>query len=279
MSVLEALVRHDFLQVAVAAGLASAVGCGIVGSLVVVKRMTFMAGGIAHAVLGGMGIAYFLGRAPLAGAAVAAVLAALLVGWIGLRARQREDMLIGAIWAVGMAVGILAIARTPGYSTDLMSYLLGNLLMVTRDQVAAMAMLDAAVILLLAALHRPVIAVAFDEEFARVRGLPTTTLHLALLVLVALAVVVIVQTVGLVLAMALLTLPAATALLFARSMGALMLLATGFAVVTILGGLALAYEADAPAGATIVLLAAAVYLLLLGLVTLRRRRRSASRSP
>ncbi len=143
MNFIEALLQQGFLQVALAAGLASAVGCGVVGSIVVVKRISFLAGGIAHTVLGGMGLAYLLGGVPIVGAAVAAVLAALLIGWISLKARQREDMLIGAIWAVGMAVGIIAIAHTPGYSTDLMSYLLGNLLMVTREQVIAMALLDA----------------------------------------------------------------------------------------------------------------------------------------
>jgi zinc transport system permease protein len=209
---------------------------------------------------------------------VAAVLAALLVGWIGLRARQREDMLIGAVWAVGMAVGILAIARTPGYSTDLMSYLLGNLLMVTRDQVAAMAVLDAAVILLLAALHRPVIAVAFDEEFARLRGIRVEIYVLVLLVLVALTVVLLVTVVGVVLVIALLTLPAAIAGQFTTTLRGMMavasLLAVGFTSV----GLALSYAPDLPAGATTIVLAGVAYLAVLAVkaVIARWRSRTAS---
>jgi zinc transport system permease protein len=277
MNFLAALAEHEFLRVVVVAGLLSAVGCGVVGSLVVVKRITFMAGGIAHAALGGMGVAQLLGGSPLAGATLAACLAALLVGWISHRARQREDMLIGAIWAVGMAVGLIAIAHTPGYGSELMSYLLGNLLMVTHGQVVLMGVLDIAMLLALALLWRPLTATIFDEEFARVRGLPTLALNLGLLVLIALAVVVLVQAVGLVLVMALLTLPAATALLGARSIGRVMLAAAFIAALEILGGLALAYETDSPAGAVIVLGAAAVYLAGLWLRRPAAQRQSETR--
>jgi zinc transport system permease protein len=274
MSFLQALVEHEFLRVALAAGLLSAAGCGVVGTLVVVRRITFMAGGIAHAVLGGMGVAHLLGGSPLVGAAAAAVIAALLVGWIAHRGGQHEDMLIGALWAVGMAVGIVAIAHTPGYSADLMSYLLGNLLMVTREQVLAMALLDAAMLAALLALWRPLLATTFDEEFARLRGLPTLALELALLVAIALAVVVLVQAVGLVLVMALLTLPAATALLASSALGRVMLLAAVIAAVEIVAGLALAFRTDSPAGAVIVLFAAAIYL---GALWWRRQRAGAAR--
>lgn len=267
MNFVDAVLAHEFLRVALAAGLLAAVGCGVVGTLVVVKRITFMAGGIAHAVLGGMGVAHLLGRDPLVGAAIAAVVAALLVGWIARRGGEREDMLIGALWAVGMAVGIVAIARTPGYSTDLMSYLLGNLLMVSREQVVAMAVLDAIMLAAVLAFWRPLVATTFDEEFARLRGVPTLAIELGVLVTVALAVVLLVQAVGLVLVLALLTLPAATALRLGRSMGAAMGLAVAVAAAEIVAGLALAYEADAPAGAVIVVLAALAYL-----ATLLRRR-------
>jgi zinc transport system permease protein len=263
MNYLQALLEHGFLQIALAAGLASAVGCGVVGSIVVVKRITFLAGGIAHAVLGGMGIAYLLGGDPLFGAVIAAVIAALLIGWISQKAFPYEDMLIGAVWAIGMAVGILAIARTPGYSTDLMSYLLGNLLMVTREQVLRMVVLDGVMLVVLLALYRPLVATLHDEEFARLRGLPTRALYLGLLVVVALAVVVLIQAVGLVLVMALLTLPAATALLFSRSMAVLMSGATAVSAVVIFLGLGAAFETDSPVGATIVLTAALVFLLAL----------------
>lgn len=263
MNYLHALLEHGFLQIALAAGLVSAVGCGVVGSIVVVKRISFMAGGIAHAVLGGMGVACLLGQDPLAGALIAAVIAALLIGWISLRAFPYEDMLIGAVWAIGMAVGIVAMSRTPGYNTDLMTYLLGNLLMITREQVVRMAILDALMLAVLLALYRPLVASLHDEEFARLRGLPTRAFHLGLLVIVALAVVVLIQAVGLVLVMALLTLPAATALLFSRSMLALMAGASAVSILVIFFGLGAAYQTDSPVGAAIVLTAALVFLLVL----------------
>jgi zinc transport system permease protein len=271
VSFVDAVLAHEFLRVALAAGLLAAVGCGVVGTLVVVKRITFMAGGIAHAVLGGMGVAHLLGRDPLIGAAIAAVVAALLVGWISRRGGEREDMLIGALWAVGMAVGIVAIARTPGYSTDLMSYLLGNLLMVSREQVVAMTVLDASMLVAVLALWRPLVATTFDEEFARLRGLPTLAIELAILVTVALAVVLLVQAVGLVLVMALLTLPAATALPLSGSIGRVMAVAGAIAAAEIVLGLGLAFETDAPAGAIIVLGSATVYLLVLTWRRMRRR--------
>ena len=279
MSFVEAVLAHEFLRVALVAGLLAAVGCGVVGTLVVVKRITFMAGGIAHAVLGGMGVAHWLGRDPLAGAAIAAVLAALGVGWIARRGGESEDMLIGALWAVGMAVGIVAIARTPGYSTDLMDYLLGNLLMVSRQQVAAMAGLDALMLLAVWAFWRPLVATTFDEEFARLRGLPTLAIEIGILVTVALAVVLLVQAVGLVLVMALLTLPAATALLLAGSIGRVMVVAGALAAAEIVLGLGLAFETDAPAGAVIVLGSATVYLLALTWRRLRLHRSPSSGRP
>lgn len=271
MNFVDAVLAHEFLRVALAAGLLAAAGCGVVGTLVAVKRITFMAGGIAHAVLGGMGVAHLLGRDPLTGAAIAAVVAASLVGWIARRGGEREDMLIGALWPVGMAVGVVAIARTPGYSTDLMSYLLGNLLMVSREQVVAMAMLDVLMLLAVVLLWRPLVATTFDEEFARLRGLPTLAIELGVLVTVALAVVVLVQAVGLVMVMALLTLPAATALLLSGAIGRVMVWAGAIAAFEIVLGLAVAYETDAPAGAIIVLGSAAVYLLALGWRAWRKR--------
>jgi zinc transport system permease protein len=200
----------------------------------------------------------------------------LLVGWIARRGGEREDMLIGALWAVGMAVGIVAIARTPGYSTDLMSYLLGNLLMVSREQVVAMAVLDGIMLAAVLAFWRPLVATTFDEEFARLRGLPTLAIELGVLVTVALAVVLLVQAVGLVLVMALLTLPAATALLLSGSIGRVMVLSGAVAAAEIVLGLGLAFETDAPAGAIIVLGSAAVYLFAL---TWRRLRRHPAADP
>ena len=258
---LNALGQHAFLQTAVIAGLLASLGCGVVGTYVVVKRIAFLAGGIAHSVLGGMGAALYYGVDPLAGALAAAVIAALLIGGIRLTWKVQEDTLIGALWAIGMAVGILFISPTPGYQTDLMSYLFGNILLVAPESIWFMAGLDGVLLLVVGAFHRQFLAVTFDEEFARLRGVPVGFFYLLLLVLVAVTVVLLIQVVGLILVLALLTLPAAVAGHYTHSLGRIMLLATAIgATVTVLG-LALSYAPDLPAGPTIILLAGAVYVV------------------
>jgi zinc transport system permease protein len=269
-----ALLTHGFLQAALLAGLLASVGCGITGTYVVVKRIGFLAGGIAHAVLGGMGAALYFGVDPMRGALLAALVAALVVGWITLRFREHEDTLIAAFWAVGMAVGVLFIARTPGYAVDLMSYLFGNILLVPHEDLWLMAGLDAVLLLTVAALRRPLLAVAFDEEFARLRGLPVTLLYLLLLCLVALTVVLLIRVVGLILVIALLTLPAAIAAQHATTLGRIMALAVVLGGVFTTGGLALSYGPDLPAGATMILLAGVAYLLSTVLQRWVQRRRA-----
>jgi zinc transport system permease protein len=272
---LEALAIHAFLQHALAAGVLASIACGIVGSYVVVKRIGYLAGGVAHTALGGMGIAYFLGKSPIGGALIAALLAALIIGWVSLRFRQHEDTIIGALWAVGMAVGILFISRTPGYNVDLMSYLFGNILMVSREDLLLMAGLDGVIVALVWLFRKQFLAVCFDEEFARLRGVPVDVFYLGLLLIVALTVVILIQVVGLILVLALLTLPAAIAGQYTRTLAAMMLTATLLGVVFSGTGLALSYEPDLPAGATIILLAGLAYLLsALGRGAYLRRRRT-----
>jgi len=256
-----ALVQHGFLQSAVVAGLLASIGCGVMGTYVVVKRIAFLAGGIAHSVLGGMGAAVYYGFDPLAGALIAAIISALLIGSVRLQWQAQEDTLIGALWAIGMAVGILFIAKTPGYQTDLMSYLFGNILLVPEKSLWFMAALDALLLIIVGTYHRQFLAVVFDEEFARLRGIPVTFFYLLLLVMVAITVVLLIQVVGLILVLALLTLPAAVAGHYVHSLGRMMLLATLLGSTVSLSGLALSYGPDLPAGPTIILLAGAVYVI------------------
>lgn len=256
-----ALLQFDFLQKALLGGLLASIGCGIVGSYVVVKRIGFMAGGISHAVLGGMGAALFFGFSPLGGALAAALLAAILIGWISLRWKEREDTLIGALWAVGMAIGIIFISKTPGYSVNLMSYLFGNILMVPQQDLWLMAVLDLLVLVIVWLFYRQFLAVSFDEEFARLRGVPVTGFYLLLLCMVAMTVVLLIQVVGLILVIALLTLPAAIAAQYLNSLGRMMLLASVLGVLFTTTGLVVSYVADLPSGATIILVAGLVYLI------------------
>lgn len=268
---LSALASQAFLQHALLAGLLASVGCGVVGSYVVVRRIGFLAGGIAHTVLGGLGVAWWLGAPPMAGAIVSALLAALALGWVNLRWREREDTLVAALWAVGMSVGVLCLSQTRGYAVDLAGFLFGNILLVGRAELGLMALLDLLILGLVGLFSRQFLAVVFDEEFARARGVRAGAFYLLLLCLVALTVVLLIRLVGLILVIALLTLPAATAAQFTRSLGAMMLWATVLGALTTSGGLALAYGPDLPVGAVITLLAGGLYALALGGSALRER--------
>ncbi len=276
-----ALTQHGFLQTAVIAALLASIGCGVMGTYVVVKRIAFIAGGIAHSVLGGMGAAMYYGFDPLHGALLAAIFAALLIGWVRLNWRAQEDTLISALWAIGMAIGVMFIAKAPGYQADLMSYLFGNILLVPRESLIFMIVLDAVLLLIVAAYHRQFLAVVFDEEFARLRGIPVGFFYLLLLVLVAVTVVLLIQVVGLILVLALLTLPAAVAGQYVHSLGRMMLIATLLGAALSVSGLALSYGPDLPAGPTIILLAGAVYVIsaIHSQLAQRRRARRVALSP
>ncbi|MET0026015.1 MAG: metal ABC transporter permease [Candidatus Thiodiazotropha sp.] len=269
-----ALMQHEFLQSAVAAALLASIGCGVVGTYVVVKRIAFIAGGIAHSVLGGMGAAVYYGFDPLHGALLAAIFSALLIGWVRLNWRVQEDTLIGALWAIGMAVGVMFIAKAPGYQTDLMSYLFGNILLVPDESLIFMLALDILLLIVVGAYHRQFLAVVFDEELARLRGIPVGVFYLLLLVLVAVTVVLLIQVVGLILVLALLTLPAAIAGHYVHSLGRMMLIATLLGMLLSVTGLAVSYTPDLPAGPTIILLAGAAYVVSAVWSQWLRRRRS-----
>ena len=269
MEFLSAVAEFPFLRHAVIAGVLAGVACGVVGTYVVVRRISYIAGAIAHCVLAGLGIARYLQVVhnwpvqPHHGAVLAAVAAAVIIGLVNLHAREREDTVIGAVWAIGMAVGILFIAVTPGYHEDLMSYLFGNILLIGRGDLWAMALLDGVVLLLGLGLYPYFEAVCFDEEFARLRGLRVELYVLLLLILIALTVVLLVSVVGIVLVIALLTLPAAIAGQFTKTLRGMMALAAALAVVFTTSGLALSYTPDLPAGATTIVIAGATYLLVL----------------
>ena len=258
---LSALAEQPFLQVALLAGLLASLGCGLIGTFVVVKRITFLAGGIAHSVLAGMGAAAYFNFDPLLGALLAAIVSALLIGWIRLNWKTHEDTLIGAIWAIGMAIGLLFISQTPGYTTNLTSYLFGNILLVPEQDVWFMGLLDAVLLLVVGLFYRQFLAVIFDEEYARLRGVPVNFFYLLLLCLIAVTVVLLIHVVGLILVIALLTLPAAIAGHHVHSLGSMMGVATLLGTAFTTGGLALSYAPDLPAGPTIILLAGVAYVL------------------
>lgn len=267
---IEAIFDPDmpFLRHALIAGLLASVSFGMVGSFVVARRITYIAGAIAHAVLAGIGAAlYYRAVAdlpwlhPMHGAVAAALTAALLIGLVSLFARQREDTVIGAIWAVGMAVGLIFLAKTPGY-VDPMSYLFGNILLISQQDLWMVAGLDLLVVVLGVLFYNKLVGISFDEEFARVRGIRTDAYYLLLLILTALTVVLLLTVVGLVMVIALLTLPAGAAGQLTRRMWQMMALSIAFCMVFTTGGLGLSYMQDLPAGPIIIVVAGGFYLLV-----------------
>ncbi|MBJ7450108.1 MAG: metal ABC transporter permease [Parachlamydiales bacterium] len=265
-----AFLYNPLLQMALVAGIIASVSSGIVGTYVVVKRIVFISGSIAHSVLGGMGFFLWLKRvhgvtwaSPLLGAVIAALLSAILIGWIQLNYRQREDSVIATIWSVGMAIGVVFIAQTPGYNVDLMSFLLGNILWVSSTDILILSLLDGVIVLVVLLLHKRFLALCFDEVQAELQGVPVKGLYLLLLALIAISVVLLIQIVGIVLALTMLTLPATIAGLFKRRLPQIMVLAVILSAVFNVVGTGVSYQLDWPSGATITLLAALSYLCCL----------------
>ena len=256
-----ALSEYTFLQNAVIACLLASVACGVIGSYVVVKKISFLTGGIAHSVLAGMGMAYFYNASPIMGAMVAALFSSILIGWINLRWKEHEDVLIAAFWSAGMAIGIIFLSRTPGYNVDLMSYLFGNILLITDENLWLMLLLDIIVLTIVFTFYKLFLMSVFDEEFARLRGINTEFFYILLLCLISITIVILIQLVGLIMIIALLTLPAAIANQYVTSLYKMFFLSAAICAVISISGVAISYEPDLPTGSVIVLLACASYFI------------------
>jgi len=247
--------QYDFMRNALLAGLLVSISCGIIGSLVVVNRIVFISGGIAHAAFGGVGLGFFYGFSPFLGAAIFASGVSLIMGAVSLKSKHRADTIIGVLWAIGMAVGIILIDLTPGYHVDLMSYLFGSILAVPASDLWLMLPLDGFILLVVLLFYKEFVALSYDEEFAFVVGIPVKTLYLLLLGMTALSIVMIIQVVGLILVIALLTIPPYIAEKYTRSLGRMMVLSSILGVCFTLSGLWLSYVFDLTSGATIILVA------------------------
>ena len=257
-----------FFRYALLTGIFASVPFGIIGTFVVVRRISYIAGAIAHCVLGGIGLGLYLEKAvgitwfgPMQGAVLVALLAAVILALVSRYAAEREDSVIGALWAVGMATGLLFIAKTPGY-VDPMSYLFGNILLVSKQDFIFVLALDVLVLGLVILFYNKFLAVCFDEEFARLRGVHTGWMYLLLLCLAALTIVLLVRVVGIVMVIALLTLPAAIAGNISLNIKQMMLFAVLLCAIFMVLGLGVSFNLDLPSGPVIIVIAALVYLLV-----------------
>jgi zinc transport system permease protein len=265
-----ALGTNPFLLMAIFAGLAASFASGIIGTYVVVKRIVSMSGSIAHSVLGGMGVCLWLRRTygfdfltPLQGALAAGLLSALLMGWIHLKYREREDTVIAAIWATGMSIGVIFIALTPGYNVELTNFLFGNILWVSQSDIKLLLLLDGLIAATVALFYRRFLAICFDEQQAVLQRMPVQTLYLLLLCVVAIAVLLPIQVVGAILVITMLAIPAAIAGTLTQTLFRMMGLAILFGALFTFLGMYFSYALNWPPGATISLVAALFYALSL----------------
>jgi zinc transport system permease protein len=253
--------QFEFMRNAVMAGLMVGLICGIMGTLVVVNRVVFLSGGIAHAAYGGIGLSFFMGWPFLPGTMGFALASAFTMAAVTLKAKHRADTIIGVIWAVGMAVGIVLLDLTPGYRVDLMSYLFGSILTVPASDLLIMLSLILVVFGVVGYFYKDLITMAYDEEFARARGVPVRGLYFLLIGTLALCIVMIIQVVGLILVIAMLTIAPFMVEKYTKSMAAMMLWSGLLNICFTLGGLWLAFRFNLTSGATIILVAGTVFAL------------------
>ncbi len=264
------ILSYGFMQNALMAGILVSIVSGIVGSLILVNRMVFLAGGIAHTSYGGIGAAIYFGFPIFLGAALFSVGAALLIALITLRSKHRLDTAIGVIWAIGMATGVILVDLTPGYNVDLMGYLFGSILAVSSGDLVSMGVLLAVVLFAVHFFYREILAVSYDSEYARLRGMAADKIYTAILILSALTIVVAIKVVGLILVIALMTIPTYIAEKLSGTLYGMMMLSAALSSVFTLIGLGVSYTFDLSSGASIILSAAGGLILFWAIGFLKR---------
>ena len=268
-AVIEAL-QYGFMRNALMAGVLVSIACGVIGTYVVIKRIVFISGGIAHAAYGGIGMGYFFNFSPVIGAIFFSLASAFGMGMVQRKTRQRADTIIGVMWAIGMAIGIIFIDKSEGYKADLMSYLFGSILTVPSSDLIIMLVLNLIIIALVGMFYKELQAISFDETFASVENVPVNTIYMILLAMIALTVVMLMRVVGLIMVIALLTIPSAISALFVKDIKKMMVLSSVLGVLFTTSGLFLSYFWNLTSGATIILVSGVAYLLALGLRSMVR---------
>lgn len=254
------LFQYTFFRHALLGSLFASIACGIIGTYIVTRRLVFISGGITHASFGGIGIGLYAGISPVITAAVFSVLSAFGVEWLGRRGDMREDSAIAVFWTFGMAVGIMFSFLAPGFTPDLSSYLFGNILTITEADIWMLTILSVLLVMFFGLFLRTILAIAFDREFARSRGIPVSVFEYVLMMFIALTIVACLRMVGIVLAISLLTLPQMTAGLFTYSFKRIIFLSVLFGYVGCIGGLFLSYSLQVPSGACIIFVSILIYV-------------------
>ena len=266
------VLQFEFMRNALMAGLLTSVICGIIGTFVVVNRIAFLAGGIAHAAYGGIGLAFFLGLPYIVGTLGFTLFAAMIMAAVTLKAKERADTFIGVLWAGGMGLGVILLDLTPGYNVDLMSYLFGSILAVPKSDLWQMLVMCLSVGLIVIFFYNDFLAMSYDEEFAQLRGVPVKGLYFLLIGMIALSIVMIIRVVGLILVIALLTIPPYIAEKYAQSLRMMMLISTLLCCIFTMTGLWLSYIFNLTSGATIIMVAVSAFFISFLLQHLKNKR-------
>ncbi len=253
------LLQYDFMRFAVIAAMLASVACGIIGTLVVTNRIVFIAGGIAHASFGGIGMAFYLGLEPLFGAFVFALGAAIAIGLVVKKSKERPDTAIGIIWAVGMAMGVVFKRMTPGYVPDMMSFIIGNMLTTPLWELVLMLAITLIIVGVVFVLFKEIQAVSFDEEYAKITGVPTFLIYMVMLVLISLSVIALIKLLGVILVIAMLSVPAAISGRYTHSLSRIMVYSIMISLFCFMSGLVLSAELGIETGATIVIVTAVLF--------------------
>jgi len=246
------LFEYQFIVNSLLAGIFASISCGIIGTYIVTRRMVFLSGGITHSSFGGIGIGYYFGFNPVIAAAVFAVFSALGIEFLSKKTDIREDSVIGILWSLGMAIGIIFIFITPGYAPNLMTYLFGSILTVSNLDIILMFILSVVIILLFTFFYRTILFVAYDQEFAQTHNLPVNFINNLLISLVALTIVLNIKVVGIILVISLLTIPQSIANLFTNEFKNIIILSIVIGLVGALMGLLISYQVNIPSGASII---------------------------
>ena len=253
--------EYEFMINAILASILASIACGIIGTYIVIKRLVFLSGGIAHSTYGGIGLGYLFSFNPIIGAVLSSIGAAFFVSKMRKNKSENEDTLIGIVWALGMAIGVLFVGLSNDYVPDLMSYLFGNILTVSKSELVYMLLANFIIVIATVLFYDKFQAITFDEEYSKTTGLDVDFYYLILFVLIAVTIVLLIKLVGIILVVALLTIPAAIGKFFAKTLSGMMLLSIGLGLFFTLIGLFLSYYLNLPSGSTIIVFSVLGYFI------------------
>lgn len=258
------LLSFDFFQNALLAAFLVSIACGVIGALIMVNRLFSMAGGITHGAFGGIGIAFYFSLPILLSTSIFTLFLAFLLAFLSKHYEHRSDSIIAVIWAFGMALGVVLIDLSPGYQSDLMAYLFGSILAVSKSDLLLMGCIDSGVVLFLMLFYRQFEALSFDREFSKTKGINTSFFYYLLIAMMSLCIVICIRLVGLILVMALLSIPSFIAENFTKNLGQMMILSTFLSMIFCVLGLVLSSYLNLASGACIIILACVGFALNLG---------------